>query len=187
MKKKLITFLNEFEIYIGAALFASMTVLLTLQVITRYFFKNSFSWTEELCTVFFIWMSYLGASGAVLKGKHLRIDGFLNSLHGKARKVLLIFTDLVTMFFCLYMIPPLMKIIANFTRAHGRTILLRMPKDLIYDVIPFCLVLMTLRLIQDCYRIVTAKESDVKISTNKSIFDEDADPSSEEPRDPMAE
>ncbi|MBO5492784.1 MAG: TRAP transporter small permease [Pyramidobacter sp.] len=173
MKKGLHTFLNEFEVYIGAVLFAAMTALLTLQVITRYLFHYSFSWTEELCTVFFIWLCYLGACGAVLKGKHLRIDGFLNSLHGTAKKVLLIFTDLVTMGFCLYMIPPLMKIIANFAKRNSATILLRMPKAVIYSVLPFCFVLMTVRLLQDCVRIARSSGDDVKITTSKSLFDKD--------------
>ncbi len=175
MKKGFVKFLNEFEIYIGAVLFAAMTVMLTLQVVTRYVFNYSFSWTEELCTVFFIWLCYLGACGAVLKGKHLRIDGFLNSLHGKAKKALLIFTDVVTMGFCLYMIPPTMKIIANFAKRHSSTILLRMPKSLIYSVLPFCFVLMTIRLLQDCWRIVNSDDSDVKVTTSKSIFDADDD------------
>ena len=173
MKKGVLKFLNEFEVYIGAVLFAAMTVLLTLQVITRYLFNHSFTWTEELCTVFFIWLSYLGACGAVLKGKHLRIDGVLNSLHGKAKKALMIFTDLVTMGFCVYMIPPLMKIIANFAKRHSATILLRMPKSLIYAVLPFCLALMTIRLIQDCWRIARSDDSDVKVTTSRSIFDKD--------------
>ena len=175
LKKGVLRFLNEFEVYIGAALFAAMTILLTLQVITRYLFNYSFSWTEELCTVFFIWLSYLGACGGVLKGKHLRIDGFLNSLHGKAKKALLIFTDLVTMGFCLYMIPPLMKIIANFARRNSATILLRMPKSVIYAVLPFCFTLMTLRLIQDCWRVATSSDDDVKVTTSRSIFDADLD------------
>lgn len=173
MKKVFLRFLNEFEVYIGAILFAAMTALLTLQVITRYLFQHSFSWTEELCTVFFIWLCYLGACGAVLKGKHLRIDGFLNSLHGTAKKVLLIFTDLITMGFCLYMIPPLMKIIANFAKRHSATILLRMPKSVIYSVLPFCLALMTVRLLQDCWRIIRSNDGDVKVTTSKSIFDKD--------------
>ncbi len=173
MNKRLLKFLNEFEVYIGAVLFAAMTILLTLQVVTRYLFNHSFTWTEELCTVFFVWLCYLGAAGAVLKGKHLRIDGFLNSLHGKAKKALLIFTDVVTMGFCLYMIPPLMKIIANFAKRHSATILLRMPKSVIYSVLPFCFVLMTIRLIQDCHRIIKSSDEDVKVTTSRSIFDKD--------------
>ncbi len=171
-KRRLSTFLNEFELYIGAVLFIVMTVLLTLQVVSRYVLGASYSWTEELCTIFFIWMVYLGASSAVLKGKHLRIDLFLEKARGKRRKVLLIFTNLVTALFCGYMIFPLHKIIENFTRLKSKTILLRIPKDVIYGVLPLCLGLMVIRLFQDTLRIMNSKEQDVKIDMKKSIFDE---------------
>ena len=43
--------LNEFEIYIGTVVFLALTALLTIQVVSRYVLKHSFTWTEEAAVV----------------------------------------------------------------------------------------------------------------------------------------
>lgn len=164
--------LNEFEVYIGAAIFIAMMLLLTIQVISRKVFNHSLVWTEELATIMFIWLAYLGTSGAVLKGKHLRIDLFLNMLHGTAKKILLIFTNVVTAFFCCYITIPLIQLVGRYYTSGSTTILLGFPKYLAYAMIPFCLLLTTVRLVQDTVRVTKSDGSDVKVTTAKSIFDD---------------
>lgn len=164
--------LNEFEVYIGAVIFIAMMLLLTVQVISRKVFDHSLVWTEELATIMFIWLAYLGTSGAVLKGKHLRIDLLLNLLHGTSKKILLIFTNVVTAFFCCYIAIPLIHLVERYHASGSTTILLGFPKYLAYAMVPFCLLLTTVRLVQDTIRITKSDENDVKVTTAKSIFDD---------------
>lgn len=171
-REKALKVLNEFEVYVGAVIFIAMMVLLTVQVISRKVFDHSLVWTEELSTIMFIWLAYLGTSGAVLKGKHLRIDLLLNMLHGTAKKVLLIFTNVVTAFFCCYISVPLIQVVGRYHASGSSTILLGFPKYLAYAMIPFCLLLTTVRLVQDTLRVVKSDGSDVKVTTAKSIFDD---------------
>lgn len=96
--------LGEFEIYIGTVLLFIMFILLNIQVFSRYLFSHSLTWTEELSTIIFVWLGYLGASAAVYKQQHLRIDVVLNLFHGLPKKIILIITDLITMAFCIIMI-----------------------------------------------------------------------------------
>lgn len=80
MNKKTKKFLNEFDLYIGAAILFILTILLTCQVILRYVFGHSFSWIEEVSIILFILMTYFGVSSAALYGKHLKVDFFIEKL-----------------------------------------------------------------------------------------------------------
>ena len=70
------TFLDNIELYLATLFFIILTIMLTLQVISRYVLQNSFTWMEEFATIMFVGMIYLGVSSAVTKRKHLRIDFF---------------------------------------------------------------------------------------------------------------
>lgn len=66
---------------------ALMTILILLQVIMRYVFSNSLSWSEELARYMFLWLSWIGASYAVREHSHLRVEMFANLFKDKKRIV----------------------------------------------------------------------------------------------------
>ncbi len=160
------------EDYIGTVIFVFMTVLLTVQVVSRYLFNHSFTWTEELSVVMFVWLIYLGVSGAVTKRKHLRIDALINVLPFKAKKFLLILDNVIMFLFCLGIIPAIMNIINNFADKGAVTSLLRMPKVVVYGIIPFGMVLTCIRLVQDTVRLF--KEDEKTLGKSKPTIDIDA-------------
>ena len=49
-------FLVNIDQYISAILFIVIMVLLFLQVVSRYVFHHSFTWTEELSILLFVWI-----------------------------------------------------------------------------------------------------------------------------------
>lgn len=178
MKKKswFNEFLNHFEVYLGTVVFIALMLLLTLQVFSRYLLGKSFTWTEEIGTIMFIWLIYLGSSAAVLEGKHLRIDLFLSMMKGKAKKVVLLFTNLVTMAFCGYIIFPLMKIVRSLAQKGSVTPLMSIPNWIAYSIIPVAMALMFIRLVQDSIHIMKVEDIDqAATSTGKSVFDKDVD------------
>lgn len=148
-----------------------MFLLLNVQVFSRYLSGRSLTWTEELSTIFFVWLGYLGASAAVFKKQHLRIDIVLNLFKGTAKKVVLIITDLVTMAFCIIMVKPLIDIIQHLSKLHTTTLMLRIPKDLIYWVLPFALVLTTIRFAQEIVHITRSMGEEATKTIGETIFD----------------
>lgn len=176
MKKKILYILNEFENYVGAALLLVMLILLTLQVVTRYLFKFAFTWAEELSTILFVWLVYLGCSAAVLKGQHLRIDLLLNAFKGKAKKAVLILTDLITMAFCAVVIPSMLNVIGNLSARGSTTMLLKIPQDAVYTIIPFALVMTIIRFVQEIIIIIKTPDHEEIGITSKSIFDDMDEP-----------
>lgn len=171
--KYLKKFLGEFEIYIGTILLFVMFILLNIQVFSRYLFQRSLTWTEELSTIIFVWLGYIGASAAVYKQQHLRIDVLLNACRGRLKKVIIIVTDLITMAFCLVMVFPMVDVIQHLGKLHSSTLILGLPMDLIYWVLPFALVTQAVRFVQEIVRVIkTPAQQDVGV-TGKTIFDEE--------------
>lgn len=78
-------FLDNTEEYFCAAAMAVMTILVFVQVVMRYVFANSLSWSEELARYIFLWLSWVGASYAVRERAHFRVEMFAGLLKGKAR------------------------------------------------------------------------------------------------------
>ena len=164
--------LNEFEIYIGTVVFLALTVLLTIQVVSRYVFKHSFTWTEEAAVVMFVWLIYLGVAAAVTKRKHLKIDALITVLPFKGKKALLILDNVICFGFCIGIVPPFTSIIRNQIEKNAVTSLLRWPKAVIYSIIPICMVLTCIRLVQDTIRL--CKESEKELGQSKPTIDIEA-------------
>jgi C4-dicarboxylate transporter, DctQ subunit len=64
------------EFFIGMTLLF-VTLLLFINVITRYSFGYSIKWAEELTRYLLIWVTFIGSSVCVRKDKHVGIDVLL--------------------------------------------------------------------------------------------------------------
>ena len=51
-----------------------MVIVIFMQVVMRYVFNNSLSWSEEFARYLFIWFSWLGVSAGLKDGEHLRVE-----------------------------------------------------------------------------------------------------------------
>ncbi|EKF20442.1 TRAP transporter small permease [Nitratireductor pacificus] len=61
-------------------LLATIFVILTATVFFRYVLGSPLTWTEELLTMLFTWMVFIGASSALSTHQHIRIDMVLRVL-----------------------------------------------------------------------------------------------------------
>lgn len=77
--------LDNFEEYFCVCAIAIMTVLVFIQVVIRYVFSNSLSWSEEMARYIFLWLSWIGASYAVKQRGHFRVEMLANMIKGHAR------------------------------------------------------------------------------------------------------
>lgn len=65
---------NDGAKIIAVALLAVISVVMITQVIARYVFNNSLSWTEELSRYCFIWFNCLGATVLTKTHAHARVS-----------------------------------------------------------------------------------------------------------------
>ena len=80
-------------------LLSIFTTILFIQVIMRYVFNNSLSWSEELARYLFIWLVFIGISFGAKQMKHLKIDAFLNLVPKKGRPYVVILADVIVLVF----------------------------------------------------------------------------------------
>ena len=161
--------LNHFEVYAGAGIFIIMTILLFVQVVTRYCFGHAVTWAEDVATILFVWMVYLGVAAAVLSRKHLKIDAFVEMLPFKAKKTLLIISNVIFLAFSLYIIFPMMSLVNNYAAKSAASPILKIPKALSYVVMPLCFLLTAIRLVQEIIRL--SKEKEKELGVSKPIID----------------
>lgn len=85
-------YLKLTEIYLDAIIqrgaflvLAGMIAVITLQIISRVFF-TAVSWSEELARYLLIWLSFLGATMAWQRGRHIVVTFFVAVLPAHIQK-----------------------------------------------------------------------------------------------------
>lgn len=102
---KILNWLDEhLEESICVVLMTFMTVLIFVQVIMRYVFHNSLSWSEELARYCFTWLVYIGISYGCKIRKHIKIDAALKLFPEKTRPYVIILGDLCVLAFAVYIV-----------------------------------------------------------------------------------
>ncbi|WP_245712534.1 TRAP transporter small permease [Anaerobacillus alkalilacustris] len=80
-----------------------MTVIVFLEVLSRYFFNFPFAFSGELTAILFPWVIFMGAIIVTKNDGHLSITHFRGLLRSKYQKLLIIIGKIVMLFFSFYM------------------------------------------------------------------------------------
>ena len=82
-------------------LMALIVVIMFAQVIFRYVFNQSLSWSEELAKFIFVWLTFFGAAICIKERIHVGVEFLMESLSEKWKRYLDLFqTALITLFNC---------------------------------------------------------------------------------------
>lgn len=93
---------DRFEEVLLVLLLISMTLMLGVQIIARYVFQNSLTWSEELVRYLFIWSAFLGIPYCINKGTSLKVMQFVDYLPAKLKSIILMIDRvLMVLFFAL--------------------------------------------------------------------------------------
>jgi len=65
--------INRVTEYTIAVMMAIMTIIIALQVFTRYVLHDSLTWTEEIGRYLMIWICFLGSAMALKYGEHISV------------------------------------------------------------------------------------------------------------------
>ena len=80
----------------AGALLVLMTAIVMLQVVSRYGFNNSLSWTEELSKALMVWSAFLVAPWAYRHGANVSIEMFADAQPAALRSIInMLITSLV--------------------------------------------------------------------------------------------
>ena len=156
--------LDNFEDEVASVLLAAITVILVLQICTRYFLGDPLSWTEEVSRHLFVWLVFFGASGAIRDRSHIAVDVVNTLLPTRIRRIVMLGSNVLVLFF-------LINVLYWGARAVARmwglaTATLEIPFGLVYTVFPITATLMIIRtLVQMREDLITGGTSERQVST----------------------
>lgn len=83
----------------NAAVFAILTILTTWQVVTRYFFNDPSTWSEELGSYLFAWVTLLGAAYVFGQRDHMDIPVIVERFSIKTQRMIGIVNEVIVLLF----------------------------------------------------------------------------------------
>jgi TRAP-type C4-dicarboxylate transport system permease small subunit len=103
--RKYVDFLEELQGFWSVLVFIGLTIVVFLQVATRYVFHAPFLWSEEVARFLFLWVALMGASMSVKNERHfiielIRVEKIKNR---NLRKILRLIPNLSILVFALLM------------------------------------------------------------------------------------
>lgn len=136
-------------------LMLAMVAITFTQVVARYAFSNSLSWSEEAGRYIFVWMTFLGAAMAVRNRQHVNLDMLVNNLPRFLQKTCLVISYLSMMVFTSVLIYGGFKFVARGSRQISSA--LELPMHYVYIVLPIGGILIFVYLMKNFYEDVLAR------------------------------
>jgi len=99
---------KDFELYVGSFFLSVTTIIVIMNVFTRYFLRFTYHWAEEIAVGAFVWTIFLGFTSAYKSNSLIGIEFLVKLLPKKGRNVLEFFTSIIitilsgTMFYFSY-------------------------------------------------------------------------------------
>lgn len=144
------------EVFLVGSLFF-MVLLMFSQSVSRYAFGTSFVWGSELAQYLHVWQIWIGASLAIRMQSHIRVDVFLNMFPKTIRKYINLLGVIAWFVFALFIAYEGTKYIVDMQITGQTSPSLKIGMWIPYLAIPIGGVLMSIRLIQQIYLIITDK------------------------------
>jgi C4-dicarboxylate transporter, DctQ subunit len=160
--KSLLKSIEKIENSIITVLLFSTTILLFVNVVMRYVFKNSTTWAEEVIRYAIVWVTFIGGSVCARNKLHVGIDIFVANMPLKIKKILLILADLCSAFFCafitFYGYQNTMLVVDTAQKSPA----MLMPMWIVYMAMPLGALLMTIRFLINGWKILKDVNDDNK-------------------------
>lgn len=93
--KDFLTIINKAEDVCLVVMFFGMVAVIFLQIIMRYVFNDSLTWSEELGKFIFVWISWLGISIGQRRNEHIKITMLTDKLPPRAQKITAVLADVI--------------------------------------------------------------------------------------------
>ncbi|SDE81358.1 2,3-diketo-L-gulonate TRAP transporter small permease protein YiaM [Sporomusa acidovorans DSM 3132] len=126
-----------------------MVAIIFVQVIARYAFSNSLTWSEEVGRYLFVWMTFLGTALAVRNKAHVALDVLVGKLPPLLQKAVIVFGYLSMMVFAGVLVYAAVNMMTLGTRQVSAA--LQIPMRWVYMVLPVSGVLIIFYLAKNLY------------------------------------
>ncbi|NCO60123.1 MAG: TRAP transporter small permease [Deltaproteobacteria bacterium CG_4_8_14_3_um_filter_51_11] len=149
---KILGFIEDWSLFL-----ATMTALIALfaNVVLRYGFHYSLAWSEELVREVVILTTFIGCSAAIKARSMIKIDALVQ-LVPSLKTPLTFFGHAATLFFSILMVTYGSKLVALQSQTSQKTIIMEIPLEWLYSLLPIMGAMMFLRTIQVIYLDIRA-------------------------------
>lgn len=131
---------NKFEEYLLVASLVFTVSIIFYQVIMRFIFNDSPSWTEEVARYIFIWQIWLGASAGLKEGKHIRLEMIteylINSKHLIAKNILELIVLIIWITLTIFLTIGGIDLVGQLASRHVLSAGMRLPLVYVYAALP---------------------------------------------------
>lgn len=128
--------LEGIEKFVIAFGLLTLSIIVVVTVLTRYFWGYSPDWSDELPRFIVIWITFIGMSYCVRKGEHVVIDVLFNKLKGRVQKyfyMVILLACFITFVFLTYIG---FKLTMNIFSANQKSVTLGISMGYVYMALP---------------------------------------------------
>ena len=149
-----------------AVLLTFMTVLVLIQVFSRYILNSPVAFTEELVRYSLIWTGFIGAAYAFSTREHMSLTLIRDKFTGKAHTALLVVIDGLILLMAIFVFTiGGFKLAVSASREFSA--LLGIPRSLVYSIAPISGVFIVLAQIINIYEDVIGEKVESKEGADK--------------------
>ena len=146
-----------------AVLLTFMTVLVLIQVFSRYILNSPVAFTEELVRYSLIWTGFIGAAYAFSTREHMSLTLIRDKIHRQG--VLVVIDGLILLMAIFVFTIGGFKLAVSASREFSA--LLGIPRSLVYSIAPISGVFIVLAQIINIYEDVTGEKVESKEGADK--------------------
>ncbi len=131
-----------------------MVCIMGVQVLARYAFNQSLSWSEELTQYMFVWSTFISVSYCVKKRISIKIEQFINAIPMRGKTWLRIMRHTLVAVFCVIMIPYSVTYVQQAITFNATSAALKIPMYYIQSAPLVGFILLFIRVVQAWIREV---------------------------------
>jgi len=139
-----------------AVFFVTMIVLVTAQVLSRFFLGNSMAWSEEITRYLLVWTVLFGTILVYEEHGHVWVANLVDALPRTPKKIVLLISYLIQFVF---FVAVLWGSYIYLPTAQLRTSPVNLlPMHLVYMCVPIAAFIMEIYCIRDIIKLLTGRE-----------------------------
>jgi len=140
---------EHFEEALLSALLIFIVTLMGVQIVARYVFNNSLSWSEELTRYAFVWSAFISIGYCIKNKSAIKIEQAYKLFPKKIQKMIDVLSFLVMFIFIGMLLKSSIGIIATTIKSGQRSSALRIPMYYVQMSSLVGFALAEIRLVQD--------------------------------------
>lgn len=131
-----------------------MSIIIFIQVVMRYVFHSSLTWSEEMARYLFVWLVYFSVAYTARREAHIRIDAAINLYPKKLRPYIEILSEVIVLVFAVFIAVTSVTVFQKISASGQISPALHVPMQFVYAAPLIGFILTAIRQVQCIIRKV---------------------------------